>query len=68
MLNPNDIAIQAQYGFTLLRLGETNEAMPLMSQAIASGYLPSPIVGYGLLPAPISAASWTRPGAMPIRS
>ena len=40
--------MKAQYGFTLLRLGETDEAMPLMRQAIASGYVPSPIVGYGL--------------------
>ena len=48
MLNPNDVAIEAQYGFTLLRLGETDKAMPLMRKAIESGYLPSPIVGYGL--------------------
>ena len=48
MLNPNDIAVKAKYGFTLLRLGETDEAMPLMRQAIASGYVPSPLVSFGL--------------------
>jgi tetratricopeptide (TPR) repeat protein len=46
--NPNDMAVQAEYGFMLLRLGETEKAMPMMREAITFGYVPSPMVYYGL--------------------
>lgn len=48
LLNPNDMAVQAEYGFILLRLGQTEKAMPLMREAITLGYVPSPMIYYGL--------------------
>lgn len=48
MLNPNDMAVQAEYGFILLRSGEIEKAIPLMRDAIASGNVASSLVNYGL--------------------
>jgi tetratricopeptide (TPR) repeat protein len=48
ILNPNDMAVQAEYAFILLRLGEVEKAMPRLREAITAGYVPSPIIYYGL--------------------
>ncbi len=47
-LNPNDLAVQAEYAFMRLRLGEIDTAIPRLREAIIAGYVPSPIIFYGL--------------------
>ncbi len=47
-LNPDDMGIQAEYGYMLLRQGEVDRATRLMREAVASGYLATPIINYAL--------------------
>jgi TolB-like protein len=48
MLNPNDLAVQAECAFMRLRLGDIDQAMPKLRDAITGGYAPSPIIVYAL--------------------
>jgi TolB-like protein len=48
MLNPNDLAVQAECAFMQLRLGDIDKAMPKLRDAITAGYAPSPIIVYAL--------------------